>query len=132
MYVNPFYLLHPPTFIVFILQVVSLDCGLIAQPILLPLPPASTSGGQHGLWVGIRRSAWTVGWYLLPPFSLHLLPLSSPASPFSTLMHCVYTSGGQLGLWVGISVITLCELLALITQLLTYFCAANTKQTGRQ
>ena len=30
--------------------------------------------------------------------------------------------GGQLGVWVGVSVITLCETLALFFQLMRYFC----------
>ncbi len=31
--------------------------------------------------------------------------------------------GGQLGLWVGISVITMCEILGMISQLIQQLCA---------
>ena len=33
-----------------------------------------------------------------------------------------YIAGGQLGLWVGISVITLCEILGLLSQMLHNVC----------
>ncbi len=99
--------------------------GLICQPHYYHM---LLTGAQVGLWVGISCSVFVLQVALSEVCASCILCITGGQLVLWVALSEVRAScilcitGGQLGLWVGISVITICELLDLMAQLVTSFC----------